>query len=157
MTRAFLSILHLDFKAAYEYNSKVIIVFPLTIGIYIYIVGINIFLKRRNLKMSEKGKAILAYIFGWLGGLIVLFGMKDNERNTKFHAAQAIVLSVGYFLITLVYRYIPITIPFFSTALWAIYIIGIIMGIVKANKEEDPELPLIGGITKSIFSKQIEE
>ena len=107
--------------------------------------------------MSEKGKSIISYVFGWIGGLIVLFGMKDNEKNTKFHAAQAIVLSAGYMLISLVYRYIPITIPFFSTALWAIYIIGIIMGIVKANKEEDPELPVIGGIAKSIFGKKIEE
>ena len=106
--------------------------------------------------MSEKAKSILAYVFGWVGGLIVLFAMKDNERNTKFHAAQAIVLSVGYFLISLIYGYIPITIPFFSTALWAIYIIGIIMGIAKANKDEDPELPGIGGIAKSIFGKQIE-
>ena len=36
MTRAFLSVLHLDFNIAYQYNSKVIIVFPLTIGIYLY-------------------------------------------------------------------------------------------------------------------------
>lgn len=107
--------------------------------------------------MSEKGKSIIAYIFGWIGGLIVLFAIKDNEKNTKFHAAQAITLSVGYFVISLVYRYIPIRIPFFSTALWAIYIIGIIMGIVKANKEENPELPVIGGIAKSIFGKKIEE
>ena len=41
--------------------------------------------------MSEKGKGVLAYIFTWIGGLIVLYGMKDNERNTKIHAAQAIV------------------------------------------------------------------
>ena len=40
--------------------------------------------------MSEKGKSILAYIFTWIGGLIVLYGMKDNTRNTKMHAAQAI-------------------------------------------------------------------
>lgn len=106
--------------------------------------------------MSEKAKSILAYVFGWIGGLIVLFAIKDNEKNTKFHSAQAIVLSVGYFLLTLIYRYIPITIPFFSTALWAVYLIGIIMGIAKANKEEDPELPVIGGIAKSIFGKQIE-
>ena len=37
--------------------------------------------------MSEKGKCILAYIFTWIGGLIVLFGIKDNTRNTKIHAA----------------------------------------------------------------------
>ena len=29
--------------------------------------------------MSEKGKGVLAYIFTWIGGLIVLYGMKDNE------------------------------------------------------------------------------
>lgn len=36
MTRAFLSILHLDLKAALQYNIKVILVFPFTVGIYIY-------------------------------------------------------------------------------------------------------------------------
>lgn len=45
MTRAFLSIIHLDFKAAYQYNSKVIIVFPFTIGVYIYSWYKYIFLK----------------------------------------------------------------------------------------------------------------
>lgn len=107
--------------------------------------------------MSEKGKCILAYLLGWVGGLIVLFAMKDNEKNTKFHAAQAIVLSAGYCLVTIIYGFIPVTIPFFSTALWVIYIIGIIMGIVKANKNEDPELPLIGNLAKSMFGKKIEE
>ena len=107
--------------------------------------------------MSEKAKSIISYLFGWIGGLIVLFAMKDSTRETKFHAAQSIVLSVGYFLISIIYRYVPIRIPFFTTALWAIYIIGIIMGIAKANKEEDPELPVIGGIAKSIFGKKIEE
>ena len=36
MTRAFLSIMHLDFANALNYNKKVIIVFPLTIILYIY-------------------------------------------------------------------------------------------------------------------------
>lgn len=36
MTRAFLSMLHLDFNSAYIYNNKVFIVFPMTIVIYIY-------------------------------------------------------------------------------------------------------------------------
>ena len=36
MTRAFLSVLHFNFSAAYMFNHNVIIVFPLTIGIYLY-------------------------------------------------------------------------------------------------------------------------
>lgn len=107
--------------------------------------------------MSEKAKCVLAYIFGWIGGLIVLFAFKDNERNTRYHAAQAITLSICYFVVSIAYSFIPFTIPFFNTALWVIYIIYIIMGISKANKDEEPELPIIGGISRSIFSKKIEE
>lgn len=36
MTRAFLSILHLKFDLAYQYNHNVIIVFPMTVGLYLY-------------------------------------------------------------------------------------------------------------------------
>lgn len=107
--------------------------------------------------MNEKGKAILAYIFTWVGGLIVLFGMKDNDRNTKMHAAQAIVIGVGYMLIVVIYRIIPIYIPFFSKILYGLYAVCVIIGIVKASKDEDPELPVIGGIAKSIFGKKIDE
>ncbi len=107
--------------------------------------------------MTEKGKSILAYIFGWIGGLIVLFALKDNEKNTKFHAAQSIVLSAGYSIIILAYSLLHIYIPFFRTALWVVYLIGIIMGIAKANKEENPELPVIGNIAKAIFGKTIGE
>lgn len=106
--------------------------------------------------MNEKVKAILAYLFGWLGGLIVLFAAKDSTRNTKFHAAQAIVIGLAYTIINVIYSIIPITIPFFSTILWVVYIVAIIMGIVKANKDEDPELPVVGNLAKSIFGKQID-
>ena len=107
--------------------------------------------------MSEKGKCILAYVFTWVGGLIVLYGMKDNEKNTKFHAAQAIVIGVGYMIILMAYKILPISIPFFSRILYGLYAVLIIIGIVKSNKEDDPELPVVGQIAKSIFSKKIEE
>ncbi len=107
--------------------------------------------------MSEKGKAILAYVFTWIGGLIVLYGMKDNERNTKLHAAQAIVIGIAYMLIVLVYNNLPIYIPFFSRILYGLYAVCVIVGIVKANKEDDPEIPVIGGIAMSIFGKKIDE
>ena len=107
--------------------------------------------------MSEKGKAILAYIFTWVGGLIVLFGIKDNERNTKIHAAQAIVIGIGYMVVLGLYQMIPMYIPFFSKLLYGLYAVLVIIGIVKANKEEDPELPVIGKIAMSIFSKKIDQ
>mgnify|MGYP004507798479 FL=1 len=48
MTRAFLSILHFDFKAAYQFNHNVVVVFPFTIGIYLYSWNKYIFTERKN-------------------------------------------------------------------------------------------------------------
>lgn len=107
--------------------------------------------------MNEKTKCILAYIFSWIGGLIVLYGLKDNEKNTKFHAAQAIIIGFGYMIITAVYRFLPIYIPFLSTALSVLYLLCIVFGIIKACNGEDPELPLVGNLAKSMFGKKIEE
>lgn len=36
MTRAFLSIIHFKFAIAYQYNSRIIVVFPLTCVMYTY-------------------------------------------------------------------------------------------------------------------------
>lgn len=104
--------------------------------------------------MSEKGKCILAYLLSWLGGLIVLYGMKDNTKNTNFHAAQAIVIGVGYIILNVAVRFIPI--PFLGTAAWIVYIIAIVFGIIKACNEEDPELPIIGSLAKSMFGSKLE-
>ncbi|MDE5830352.1 MAG: DUF4870 domain-containing protein, partial [Clostridia bacterium] len=105
--------------------------------------------------MKEKTKCILAYVFSWIGGLIVLYGLKDNEKNTKFHAAQAIVIGLGYMIITAIYRFLPIYIPFLSTAISVIYLLCMVFGIIKACNGDDPEIPVVGSLAKSIFGKKI--
>ena len=107
--------------------------------------------------MDEKGKGIIAYIFGWLGGLIVLLAFKDNNKKTTIHACQSIVVSVGVIVINIVYGFLPITIPFFSTVVWALQVACVIMGIVKVVNNDAPELPVVSGIAKSIFAKKIDE
>ena len=104
--------------------------------------------------MTENGKCILAYLFSWVGGFIVLYGLKDNERNTRYHAAQAIVLGLGYMILALIIRFLPI--PFLGTILGIIYLVGIVFGIIKACNGDDPELPLIGQLAQSMFGKKIE-
>ena len=64
-------------------------------------------------------------------------------------------MSGGYSIILLIYRYLPIYIPFLTTALYVIYILLMVFGIVKAGKDEDPELPVVGNLAKKIFEKQI--
>ena len=47
MTRAFLSLLHFKFALAYNFNHKVIFVFPLVVFYYLYLWGLYIF-RRKN-------------------------------------------------------------------------------------------------------------
>lgn len=108
--------------------------------------------------MDEKGKGIIAYVFGLIGGLIVLLAFKkDNNKKTTIHACQSITISIAVLAVNIAYNLIPFTIPMFSTVVWALQVVLIVLGIVRVVKDEDPELPVIGGIAKSLFSKAIEE
>lgn len=104
---------------------------------------------------NEKTKAVIAYIFGLISGLIILL-MKDSNKTTKLHAAQSITIFIGYYLINFIYGFIPFTIPFFEYILNGIYIVAIVIGIVKACSDDNPEIPVIGDLAKSIFKKQID-
>lgn len=100
--------------------------------------------------MDQKVRGLLAYLFGWLGGLIVMFALKDNTEETKFHAGQAIVISVASFAITLVMGFIPVVKSFawiISTLAFVLQVIG----MIKAYKQEAYELPVISDLTRNIF------
>ena len=105
---------------------------------------------------NDKIKAIVSYIV-WICAIIFLV-QKDSSRDLKFHAAQAIVISVAFFLISFVIGFIAglTGLGFISFAPYALYIVCMVLGIVKANDGSDPELPVIGNIAKSIFGKMIE-
>ena len=104
---------------------------------------------------NEKTKSVIAYIFGIIGGVVILL-MKDTEQKTRIHAAQAITICLGYYILKIGYNFIPFGIPFFEYALTGIYFVLIAYGIVKACKDDEPELPVIGDLAKNIFKKQIE-
>ena len=104
---------------------------------------------------NEKTKAVLAYLFGVIGGLIVLM-MKDSERRTKICAAQSVTIFIVFFIIQFVSGFIPLSIPYFEYILNGIYVVAMIVGIVKACGDGEPEIPVIGDWATSIFKKQIE-
>lgn len=105
---------------------------------------------------NEKIKSVVAYIFGIIGGLIILL-MKDTEKNTRIHAAQSIVIFLGYYIINVIYSWIPFVIPHFELVLMAVYIMVVIVGIIKVANSSEPEIPIVGGLAVSFFKKQIEK
>ncbi len=104
--------------------------------------------------MDQKVRGLVAYLFGWVGGLIVLFAFKDNDDRTKFNACQSIVISVISMLATLILGFIPY-IGFAGKIISVLMKVIAIIGMVKAYKEEDYELPVISDLTRNIFKSQL--
>ena len=106
--------------------------------------------------MQEKHKGLIAYLLGWLGGLIVLYAFKDNTKLTKFHACQAIVLSASSMVIGLVLGFIPY-IKYAASIINLLIFVAQIIGMVKAFHEEEFEIPVFSDLTRNIFKKQLED
>lgn len=106
--------------------------------------------------MDQKVRGLIAYLFGWLGGVIVLYAYKDNDDRTKFHACQAITLSIISMVSGFVLGFIPV-IKYFGSLISLGLTVLMIIGMVKAYKEEDYELPVISDLTRNLFKSQLEK
>lgn len=104
--------------------------------------------------MEQKVRGLLAYLFGWVGGLIILFALKDNNEQTKFNACQSIVISLTSMVASFVLGFIPF-IGFLSGIITVLMLVLSIIGMTKAYKEEDYELPVISDLTRNIFKSQL--
>lgn len=99
--------------------------------------------------MSKKATGIVSYItlIGWL----IAFLAGDKE-GAKFHLNQSLVLIITNIILIIVNAVlgnIPVLGVIIGIIVWICDIVLFvfwIMGLVHAIKEEEKELPLIGGI-----------
>lgn len=105
--------------------------------------------------MEQKIRGLLAYVFGWIGGLIVLFAFKDNDSRTKFNACQSITMSGISFAAGIVLGFIPFVKVLAGAFSLLIFVLQII-GAIKAYNEEDYELPVISDLTRNLFKSQLD-
>ncbi len=85
-----------------------------------------------TLGISEKWERTLAYVFGWVSGLILLI-VEQRNQTVRRHAAQSVVVFGTLSLIGLVLALVAGVfgaIPFIGPVLGAFF--GLILGIVKA-------------------------
>ena len=116
--------------------------------------------------LNPKTAGLLAYLFGWLGGLIILLIEKDN-KEVRFHALQSIAFNICVAIILFPVNFISIGlgeilyhtnktlglivgIPL--TILFNVTLIGILIFwislMIKAYKEEHYKLPFIGNFVE---------
>jgi uncharacterized membrane protein len=103
--------------------------------------------------LEPKIACLLAYIFSWLGGLIIYLIEKEN-KFVKFHALQALILGIIEVICFIVISVILGMIPyvgwfFFSWLGWVLgtvcYIFAII-AIVKSFQGERYYIPFLRGL-----------
>lgn len=121
--------------------------------------------------LDENIAALLAYVFGWVSGLVFYLIEKDSKL-VRFHAMQSImfnalvlVLSVVLWIVTLVLFLVLAMLPdimgtlmgLLTSLLWLIFsvalLVGWIMCLVKAYQGQFFKLPIIGNMAEKIVNK----
>ena len=121
--------------------------------------------------LDENIAALLAYIFGWIGGLI-FFLIEKESRFVRFHAMQSLLLNVLFVVIFIVLWVVSIVmvvissqlpgalamvvnliVTLFWIALWVGLVIAWIMCLIKAFQKHYFKLPIIGNMAEKFSAK----
>ncbi|MBM3702389.1 MAG: DUF4870 domain-containing protein [Actinobacteria bacterium] len=114
--------------------------------------------KKSSTGLDPKVANLLAYLFGWLGGLIIWLLEKEN-RFVKWNALQALILGIVEVVCILVISFILGLIPyigwfFFSWLGWVLagvcWIFAII-AIVMGFQSKTFRIPGLAGLTDKYF------
>jgi uncharacterized membrane protein len=105
-------------------------------------------MSKTKIGLSENITGVLAYLLGWITGIILLIIEKEN-KFVRFHAAQSTVLSVGLIVLNIVLGLldgIPIIGFLFGILSALIGLLGLVLWIYlmfKAFKGDMYRLPII--------------
>ena len=109
--------------------------------------------------MNNTGKGLIAYLLGWVGALIILFGLKDNDRNITFHCYQSLMINISLVVVSIAFGIVGAIVPFIGilTPAFGIFcFVLVILGVIKVcNNEPDPKLILVGDLTEKLFGDAI--
>ncbi len=116
------------------------------------------FSKKSSTGMEPKIAVLLAYLFSWLGGLIILLIEKEN-KFVKWNALQALILGIVEVVCILVVSFILGLIPyigwfFFSWLGWVlagVCWIFAIVAIVNGFQGKTFRIPGISSLTDKYF------
>jgi uncharacterized membrane protein len=121
--------------------------------------------------LDENIAALLAYVFGWVSGL-VFFLLEKDSKLVRFHAMQSIlfcvvvaVLGIALWIVTFLFVLVAAMVPdvmeslfgLFATLIWLVFsiagLIAWILCVVRAYQGQFFKLPIIGNMAEKIVNK----
>ncbi len=110
--------------------------------------------------LDEKTAALLAYVLGWLGGIIFII-VEKKSKFVRFHAWQSTIAFGALTALWIVFMPLLVAVPFLSmfisNLLWLAAIILLIILAIKAYQGEEYMLPIIGKIAKKQAEKPVSQ
>ncbi len=100
--------------------------------------------------IEENIEALLAYLFGWISGLVFLLIEKKSDF-AKFHAAQSIVVFGGLSILAIIFEFIPII---GKVLLGLTYILELVLWIllmIKAYQKEKFRVPIAADLADKLI------
>ncbi len=121
--------------------------------------------------LDENIAALLAYVFGWISGLIFFLIEKDSKL-VRFHAMQALIFNISVIVLCVVLWIVTFVlvlivsqvadvmgslVGLLATLIWLALSVGIliawVMCLVRAYQGQYFKLPIIGNIAEKIANK----
>ncbi len=91
---------------------------------------------------NKKTYTILAYVLGWIGGLIFLFVGKDDP-DVKWNAANSLVVFGGLSVLIIILSFIPV-VNFLVFVLWLVGFVYWLIFLVQALQGTGQRIPAPG-------------
>lgn len=101
-----------------------------------------------SLNIKENTAGLLAYLFGWVSGLI-LFLMEKKSAFVRFHALQSLILFGGLSVAGIILRWIPFIGGILAAILGLATFAAWIVGMLKAYQGEMFKFPVVGDIAEN--------
>jgi len=121
--------------------------------------------------LDENVAALLAYVFGWISGL-VFFLIEKDSKLVRFHAMQSILLNVVVLVLTVVLWIVSFILilmlsmlpdllgslmGLLTSLLWLVFSVALLVAwilcVVRAYQGQFFKLPVIGNMAEKIVNK----
>ncbi|MCA0970513.1 DUF4870 domain-containing protein [Halobacillus litoralis] len=108
--------------------------------------------KKSSTGLQENAGGLLAYLLGFVSGIVLLLVEKENE-TIRFHAMQSTIVFGGLFLVGIVLNFIPIIGLIVSIFLAPVTVILWIYLMIKGYSGERYHLPMAGSFAEEQLKK----
>jgi uncharacterized membrane protein len=108
--------------------------------------------KKTSVGLEENIEGALAYLLGFVTGIVFLLIEKESEF-VRFHAMQSTITFIAIFIINVILGNIPIIGWALNSFVGLIGLILWLLGMYKAYKGELYKFPVVGDIAESQLRK----